>query len=86
MEQTLSNNLNFTGRNVPVAEVAKATGKSIQYIRAGLQQGILKFGFALKVNNSSRFDYYIPDYLLYKYTGYYNPHIKTDTFAETDEV
>ena len=86
MDKTLNNNLNFTGRNVPVAEVAKDTGKSAQYIRAGLQQGILKFGFALKVNNSSRFDYYIPDYLLYQYTGYYNPDAKPQLDMAVDEV
>ena len=86
MDKTLNNNLNFTGRNVPVAEVAKATGKSAQYIRAGLQQGILKFGFALKVNNSSRFDYYIPDYLLYQYTGYYNPNAKPEYNMTAVEV
>ena len=86
METTLNNNLNFTGRNLSVAEVAKATGKSAQYIRAGLQQGILKFGFALKVNNSSRFDYYIPDYLLYRYTGYYNPNAKPQLDMEAIEV
>lgn len=86
MDKTLNNNLNFTGRNVPVAEVAKATGKSAQYIRAGLQQGILKFGFALKVNNSSRFDYYIPDYLLYQYTGYYNPDAKPQLDMAVGEV
>ena len=86
MDKTLNNNLNFTGRNVPVAEVAKATGKSAQYIRAGLQQGILKFGFALKVNNSSRFDYYIPDYLLYQYTGYYNPDTKPQLDMAVGEV
>ena len=86
MNKTLNNNLNFTGRNVPVAEVAKATGKSAQYIRAGLQQGILKFGFALKVNNSSRFDYYIPDYLLYQYTGHYNPDAKPQLDMAVGEV
>lgn len=29
----------FTGRNVPVAEIAKAMRKDAQYVRVGLQQG-----------------------------------------------
>lgn len=42
----------FTGRNVPIMELAKATGKDPQYLRISLQQGILKFGFAFKKDNS----------------------------------
>ena len=30
----------FTGRNVPIAEITKAIGKDAQYIRIGIQQGI----------------------------------------------
>ena len=33
---------NFTGRNVPIKEIAKAIGKDAQYVRVGLQEGILK--------------------------------------------
>ena len=29
----------FTGRNVPVTEIAKAMHKDAQYVRVGLQQG-----------------------------------------------
>ena len=28
---------NFTGRNVPIKEIAKATGKDPQFIRIGIQ-------------------------------------------------
>ena len=45
----------FTGRNVPIVEIAKAIGKDAQYVRVGLQQGILKFGTALKVADSSEY-------------------------------
>ena len=31
----------FTGRNVPIKEIAQAMGKDAQYVRVGLQQGIL---------------------------------------------
>ena len=37
---------NFTGRNVPITEIAKATGKDRHYIRYGLQNGIFNFGYA----------------------------------------
>ena len=33
----------FTGRNVPITEIAAAMHKDAQYVRIGLQQGILKF-------------------------------------------
>ena len=32
----------FTGRNVPILELSKAIGKDAQFIRIGLQKGILK--------------------------------------------
>lgn len=41
----------FTGRNVPIKEIAQAMGKDAQYVRVGLQQGFLKFGTAIKVGN-----------------------------------
>lgn len=51
----------FTGRNVPIKEIAQAMGKDAQYVRVGLQQGILKFGTAIKAGNSNEFSYYCPD-------------------------
>ena len=41
----------FTGRNVPIMELSKAIGKDAQFIRIGLQKGILTFGYALKKDN-----------------------------------
>ena len=61
----------FTGRNVPVAEIAQAIGKSQQFVRIGIQQGILKFGTAIKINGSSEFTYYCPDKRVWEETGYY---------------
>ena len=61
----------FTGRNVPVAEIAQAMGKSQQFVRIGIQQGILKFGTAIKINGSSEFTYYCPDKRVWEETGYY---------------
>lgn len=28
----------FTGRNVPIAEIARAIGKDVQFVQIGLQQ------------------------------------------------
>lgn len=61
----------FTGRNVPIAELSKAIGKDAQFIRIGLQRGILKFGYAVKRDNSSEFNYYCPDKKVWEETGYF---------------
>lgn len=62
---------NFTGRNVPVTELAKAIGKDAQYIRIGLQQGILDFGYAMRKENSTEYNYYCPDKKVWEQTGYF---------------
>jgi hypothetical protein len=62
----------FTGRNVPISEIAKATGKDAQYIRYGLQKGILKFGYAIKMEGSSEWSYFCPDKLVWEFLGYFN--------------
>lgn len=62
----------FTGRNVPITEIAKAEGKDSQYIRIGLQQGKLKFGSAIKIGDSHEFSYYCPDKKVWEETGYFN--------------
>lgn len=65
----------FTGRNVPIAEIAKAIGKDAQYIRAGLQQGILMFGYAMKLENSSEYNYYCPDRKVWEELGYFRQEL-----------
>ena len=62
----------FTGRNVPISELAKAIGKDAQYIRIGLQQGVLNFGYAMKKDNSSEYNYYCPDKKVWEETRYFN--------------
>lgn len=62
----------FTGRNVPIAEIAKAMGKDAQYVRIGIQQGILKFGTAMEIGASREFSYYCPDKKVWEETGYFN--------------
>lgn len=61
----------FTGRNVPIAELAKAMGKDAQYIRVGLQKQFLKFGTAFKLDGSSEYNYYCPDKKVWEETGYF---------------
>lgn len=62
----------FTGRNVPIAEIAKAIGKDPHYIRIGIQQGIFKFGIAMKMEKSNEFSYYCSDKKVWEETGYFN--------------
>ncbi len=62
----------FTGRNVPITEIAKAIGKDAQYIRIGLQQGVLNFGYAMRKDKSSEYNYYCPDKKVWEETGYFN--------------
>lgn len=62
----------FTGRNVPISELAKAIGKDAQYIRIGLQKGILNFGYAMRKNHSSEYNYYCPDKKVWEETGYFH--------------
>jgi hypothetical protein len=64
----------FTGRNVPIPEIAKATGKDASYLRIGLQQGFLTFGTAYKKPGSSIYNYYCPDKKVWEELGYFNPN------------
>jgi len=52
--------------NVPIADAAKALGKSKQFIALGLQQNRLPFGWAVKLENWS---YYISSKKFEEYTG-----------------
>ena len=61
----------FTGRNVPISEIAKATGKDAQYIRIGLQRGVFNFGYALKIGDSNEYNYFCPDKKVWEEIGYF---------------
>lgn len=50
-----------------VKEAARLLQKSEQFVRIGLQMGILQFGFAVKM--SSRWTYHISDAKVYEYLG-----------------
>ncbi|MCF0128385.1 MAG: hypothetical protein HUJ70_07420 [Pseudobutyrivibrio sp.] len=62
---------NFTGRNVPIAEIAEAMHKDAQFVRVGIQQGIFKFGYAMKKEKSSEYNYYCPDKKVWEEIGYF---------------
>lgn len=64
----------FTGRNVPITEIAKAMHKDAQYVRVGIQQGILKFGYAIRLNDSNEYNYYCPDRKVWEEIGYFQPN------------
>lgn len=53
--------------NIKVSEVAKLLGKSEQFVRIGLQRGILPFGAAVKT--SSKWSYHIAPKKLQEYLG-----------------
>lgn len=48
-------------------EAAEQLGKSQQFVRVGLQRGILPFGYAIKM--SSRWTYHISEAKLKEYLG-----------------
>lgn len=50
-----------------VTECARLLGKSPQFVRIGLQRGILPFGYAIKM--SSKYTYHISEKQVYEYLG-----------------
>lgn len=58
---------NSQNKKITIKEVAKILGKSEQFVRIGLQKGILPIGTAVQL--SSRYTYHISPKLLEKYMG-----------------
>lgn len=56
--------------NVKICEVAKLMGKSEQFVRIGLQRGLLPIGTAIKTG--TKYSYYISPKLLEEYIGRIN--------------
>jgi hypothetical protein len=54
-------------QNISVKDAAQIMGKSQQFIRIGLQRGLLPFGTAIKL--SSIWTYHISPKLFYEYIG-----------------
>ena len=72
----------FTGRNVPLKEIAQASGIPVAALRRGLRDGTLDFGYVLRSDSGEQFRYYCPDKLVWDRLGYYNP--KSSQVAEPD--
>lgn len=53
--------------NISVEEAARMIGKSHQFVRVGLQRGLLPFGTAIKM--STQYSYHISPKLLKEYIG-----------------
>lgn len=51
-----------------VSECAKLLGKSPQFVRIGLQRGLLPFGYAIKLSGD-KFTYHISEAKVYEYLG-----------------
>lgn len=58
-------------KSLKVSEAAQILNKSQQFIRMGLQHGILPFGSAVKT--SSKWSYYISPIKFYEYVGITSP-------------
>ena len=57
-------------KKLEVKDAAALMGVSAQYVRIGIQQGILPFGVALKVKtDGSRYTYYISPAKFTEFTG-----------------
>jgi excisionase family DNA binding protein len=54
--------------NMTVQEAAKLMGVSQQFVRVGLQKGILPFGYAVKVS-AGRYTYFISRQKFTEHTG-----------------
>ena len=52
---------------ISVKDAARLMGKSEQFVRIGLQRGLLPIGQAIKM--SSMYTYYISPKLFYEFTG-----------------
>lgn len=63
----------FKGRNVPLSEIAQASGIGMATIKRGLRDGVLDFGYAVPFGDSDQYRYYCPDKLVYEKLGYFNP-------------
>lgn len=71
-----SNLPHFTGRNVPIAEISKAIGKSPDLIRYALREEIFHFGVAIQSEKTGSISYYCPDKKVWEETGYFNGDVE----------
>ena len=66
----------FTGRNVPITEGDRTVTAYVQINHfVMMQQGILNFGYAIKLKNYNEYNYYCPDRKVWEEIGYFQPEI-----------
>lgn len=64
-----------------VTECAKLLNKSPQFVRIGLQRGILPFGYAIKLTGD-KYTYHISEKKVYEYIG----EVKKEAQEQMKEV
>ena len=64
----------FTGRNVALSEISKASGIGVATLKKALIAGAVDFGYAIPCGEGKQYRYYCPDRLVYLKTGYFNPN------------
>lgn len=69
------NTPSFTGRNVPITEIAAIIGKSPDTVRFAIREGIFRFGFAIQSEKTGSYSYYCPDKRVWEETGYFNSEL-----------
>ncbi len=62
--------IEFSGKNIPIAEAAKIMDKTQQFIRLGIQEGWLPIGIAHRKDGAKHYDYYISPKMFYEVTGH----------------
>ena len=55
--------------NLTIQQVAKLMNKSQQFVRIGLQRGLLPFGTAIKLDGKTKYSYHISPNKFYEYMG-----------------
>lgn len=64
----------FTGRNVPIEEIAAFTGLTPEQITDGIEYDTFHFGFYVRGGKRERV-FYCPDKKVWEETGYFNDKI-----------
>lgn len=82
MTATKQNIPAFTGRDVPISELAQATGKSAEFLKRGLREGMFDFGYAMRSESGNQYRYFCPDKLVWEKLGYFNPNPEKPTDEE----
>lgn len=61
----------FTGRNVPIEEIAAVSGLMPEQIMDGIEVEIFRFGYCFRGEKRKRV-FYCPDKKVWEETGYFN--------------